>query len=111
MYPANAYIYVHKLELDSHILPQYLEYQFLHIDILYVILAIACMGDWQWLSDLLTTVLNIAEMIFIYMYKEDSIKIKLFTSTNFQYHNSQQIVYVFIKEPVKSYPIWIHTTP
>lgn len=28
----------------------------------------------------------------------------MFTSTNFQYHNSQQIVYVFIKEPVISYP-------
>lgn len=37
MYPANAYIYVHKLELDSHILPQYLENQFLHIDILFML--------------------------------------------------------------------------
>lgn len=35
-YPVDTYIHVHKLELDWHILPQflreYLEYQFLHID-------------------------------------------------------------------------------
>lgn len=35
-YPVDTYIHVRKLELDWHILPQflreYLEYQFLHID-------------------------------------------------------------------------------
>lgn len=50
-YPVDTYIHVHKLELDWHILPQflreYLEYQFLHIYTQYVILvlAIACMGN------------------------------------------------------------------